>query len=47
MAGYKNGKLMLPIKEFLIVKGQVTYELNTIDMTKVTVFYRKYIKKLS
>lgn len=42
MAGYKNGKIMLPIKEFLIVKGQVTYELNTIDMTKVTVFYRKY-----
>lgn len=42
MAGYKNGKIMLPIKEFLIVKGQATYELNTIDMTKVTVFYRKY-----
>lgn len=42
MAGFKNGKIMLPIKEFLIVKGQATYELNTIDMTKVTVFYRKY-----
>lgn len=42
MAGYKNGKIMLPIKEFLIVKGQAIYELNTIDMTKVTVFYRKY-----
>lgn len=42
MAGYKNNKIMLPIKEFLIVKGQATYELNTIDMTKVTVFYRKY-----
>lgn len=42
MAGFKNCKIMLPIKEFLIVKGQATYELNTIDMTKVTVFYRKY-----
>lgn len=42
MAGYKNNKIMLPIKEFLIVKGQATYELNTIDMTKATVFYRKY-----
>lgn len=42
MAGFKNGKIMLPIKEFLIIKGQATYELNTIDMTKVTVFYRKY-----
>lgn len=42
MAGFKNGKIMLPIKEFLIVKGQSIYELNTTDMTKVTVFYRKY-----
>lgn len=42
MAGFKNGKIMLPIKEFLIVKGQATYELNTIDMSKVTVFYRKF-----
>lgn len=42
MAGFKNGKIMLPIKEFLIVKGQATYELNTIDMSKVTAFYRKF-----
>lgn len=43
MAGFKNGKIMLPIKEFLVVKGQATYELNGItDMSKVTVFYRKF-----
>lgn len=45
MAGFKNGKIMLPIKEFLIVKEQATYELNTIDMSKVTIFYRKYNKQ--
>ena len=45
MAGFKNGKIMLPIKEFLIVKEQSSYELNMIDMSKVTIFYRKYNKQ--
>lgn len=42
MAGFKNGKIMLPIKEFLVVKGQTTYELGGIDLKKSTLFYRKY-----
>lgn len=47
MAIYKQNRLMLPLKEFLIVPTQTRYEITDLDMTNVVVFYRKFASNLT
>lgn len=47
MAIYKQNRLMLPLKEFLIIPTQTRYEITDLDMTNVVVFYRKFASNLT
>lgn len=47
MAIYKQNRLMLPLKEFLIIPTQARYEITDLDMTNVVVFYRKFASNLT
>lgn len=44
---YKQNRLMLPLKEFLIIPTQARYEITDLDMTNVVVFYRKFASNMT
>jgi len=41
---YKQGKIVRPTKEFLIVQNTLRYEINGIDMSKAVVLYKKELE---